>query len=274
MIKEKPGQAGAVCSSCHQAAAGKLKESGSAHKKQPCVSCHRSHPPYGETVFSSCDVCHDPDDDQHFAVNNCQDCHQGHQPLGQDLSTAKNARPACQTCHAEVIAAFEAFPSAHAEQDCNRCHQRHGEALKCADCHEPHSPGMNHADCLNCHSSPHAPGQVAFAGKLPAGFCQSCHAPQVEALATSLAKHNQLTCLDCHQGTHGDRLECSSCHQPPHDPGLHRKFPDCLKCHIDPHNLADWRGSKDAALVNPEAVTTETQKKPAAPDAASSEDVK
>lgn len=272
-IKDKPGQAGAVCAACHQEANQKMQEFGSAHKKQPCVACHQSHPPYGEKVIADCVACHDVDDNSHFAVASCRDCHQGHQPLGHDLAKVENPGAACNACHEEARELFAATPSAHAEQACTSCHQRHGEALKCGDCHEPHSPGMVYADCLNCHSVPHAPNQVAFAEQLPLAFCQSCHADQVDALSANQSKHNQIGCVDCHQGTHGNKADCSSCHEPPHDPGLHQKYPNCLKCHIDPHDLADWQGTPEV-LIAPEANATEVENKPAAPEAASNEGLK
>lgn len=273
MIKDRPSQAGDVCAACHREPVAKMQELGSAHIKQPCITCHQSHPPSDEKVIAACSVCHDGDDNQHFTVENCQQCHLGHQPLGHDLAKAENSRAACQACHEDVIEVFTAIPSAHAEQDCTACHQRHAEAQQCSDCHEAHSPGMSYADCLNCHNTPHAPNQVAFAGKMPKAFCQSCHETQVDALAASKALHSTLSCLDCHEGDHGSTLDCAGCHEPPHDEGLHRKFPDCLKCHIDPHDLADWRGGPQVALVVPGNVTIETEDKIAAP-AASSEDMK
>lgn len=275
MIKDKPGQAEDVCESCHQQATRLLKDQGGPHKKEPCVACHRSHPPYGKEVLPKCGTCHDEDDNDHFAVASCQVCHAGHQPLGHDLSKAKDVNPACRACHSDVAETFAGTPSAHAEQECNSCHPQHGQALKCAECHEPHRQGQKYADCLNCHSAPHAPTQVAFSGVLPAADCLSCHETQVKALAASLAAHNSLSCLECHAGTHGSMLSCSDCHEPPHDPGLHKKFPDCLKCHIDPHDLADWRGGEETAAV-PEAAAqpVEPVEIPAAPEAASNEGVK
>lgn len=281
LIKAKPGQVGPVCVSCHQQAAGTLKKLGTAHKKQPCVSCHQSHPPNGKKVMPNCAICHDEGDQPHFAVANCQGCHSGHQPLGHDLSKAENANPACLSCHQDSAEIFVSAPSAHAEQGCNSCHPQHGAALKCADCHDPHQQGQSYADCLNCHSAPHAPKQIAFAGDLPAAFCQSCHADQVAGLAASKAAHNSLSCIECHSGDHGSMLDCASCHEPPHDPGLHSKFPNCLKCHIDPHDLADWRGGDSGTTVPPapqptqESITpVNPDEVPAAPEAARSEGVK
>jgi predicted CXXCH cytochrome family protein len=273
-IKDTPRQAGAVCVSCHQEPAGRLKEQGAAHKKLPCISCHRSHPPHGKHNIATCDVCHDEDDNRHFAVKQCQGCHRGHQPLEDDLSKAENVSAACNACHAEVVETFAKSPSKHAEQACNSCHLQHKQAQKCSDCHEPHGPEMTEADCLSCHKAPHAPAQVVFAGTLPSGFCQSCHAAQVDSLTTSPAGHNTLACVDCHQGNHGSSLDCSSCHEQPHDPGLHSKYPDCLKCHNDPHDLADWQGGEETAVVAPATQADEPDGISAVPGAVTSEDVK
>jgi predicted CXXCH cytochrome family protein len=188
----------------------------------------------------NCNSCHDKDE-PHFAGDNCQDCHAGHDPLGHDLSKAKNANPACLACHEETKDSFAVAPSAHAEQGCNSCHPQHGKAQQCLDCHDPHEKGQANADCRTCHSVAHAPTAVAFETELPKKFCRSCHAEQVDALAASQEAHNELSCVACHGGEHGSKLECSSCHEPPHDPGLHEKFPDCMTCHGDPHDLADWR---------------------------------
>lgn len=274
VIKERPAQAQAICAACHQQAAGKLAEFGAAHQKQTCVSCHPSHPPYGQQVIPACAACHEPGDRQHFSIAGCQDCHQGHQPLGHDLGKADGDQSACQDCHFEVLKLFANAPGQHAEQPCNSCHQRHGESLACSDCHQPHGQGSAAGDCQVCHQAPHAPGRVVFFAALPADLCQSCHAQQVESLATGLTAHGKLNCIDCHQGEHGSKLDCFDCHQPPHDSGLHSKFPDCLKCHSDPHDLADWQSRKpESALIEgvPATETLEVDDRPAAVEAVSSE---
>ncbi len=278
-IKTRPRQVEAVCVSCHQEPAEKLKQQGGAHKKKVCISCHVSHPPYGEKVLPACSSCHDPDDNDHFAAADCQSCHLAHQPLDRDMSQAENSAPVCLTCHAEVAETFSAMRSAHAGENCSSCHPQHGGAMSCNDCHEPHQSGQSYTDCLNCHSVPHAPNQVAFNEELPATYCQSCHATQVDVLASGETAHSELTCIECHAGEHGSALDCSSCHEPPHDAGLHEKYPDCLKCHIDPHDLADWRGGEDdtgASASGEDAVpvTVETENIPVATEAADGEDVK
>ncbi len=273
LIKEKPGQAGKVCAGCHQDASSKMKTAGGAHNKQPCVSCHQAHPPAEERVMPACSICHGGDDNAHFAVENCAECHQAHQPLGHDLSKVSDAKPACQACHAEVATTFASQPSAHAEQDCTQCHLKHGEAQQCGDCHDPHSQDMKYADCLNCHRAPHAPMQIAFAGEMPSNFCQSCHSDQVEALAATPTKHGELACVECHLGDHGAKANCVDCHELPHEPALHKKFPDCLKCHIDPHDLADWRGGEQAK-IKPPALIISIDNQPAKKETTSSEDVK
>ena len=269
MIKARPTQSGPVCASCHADATGLLTEKGGKHSKQPCISCHRTHPPFGDDVIPSCTSCHEPEDDTHYTVGNCQQCHLAHHTLDRDLSKAENVKPACQSCHTDVQETFATTPSLHAEQDCNSCHPQHGQAMQCAECHEPHSPGMDYAACLSCHSAPHAPTTVAFNAPLPADHCSSCHSDQVDALAASKAAHSALNCVECHQGDHGSTQSCVDCHDYPHDDGLHKKFPDCLKCHNDPHDLADWRGKPVETAPAPEVI--ESTDNPAAPEAASNE---
>lgn len=270
MIKARPTQSGPVCASCHSDATGLLKEHGGKHGKQPCISCHRTHPPFGEDVIPQCASCHEPEDNAHYAVGDCQQCHLAHHTLDRDLSKVENSKPACSSCHTDVMETFAATPSMHADQDCVSCHPQHGKAMQCAECHEPHNPGQKYADCLSCHSAPHAPTQVAFDAPLPAAHCSSCHADQVDLLAASKSAHGGMNCVDCHQGSHGSATGCVDCHELPHDAGLHKKFPDCLTCHNDPHDLADWRGKPAEPEVTPELEQTEPIANPQT-DAASSE---
>jgi hypothetical protein len=271
MIKARPTQAGPVCASCHEDATANLQANGAKHSKQPCISCHRTHPPFGEDVIPSCVSCHEPDEDRHFTVGNCEQCHQAHEPLGRDLSKAENVNPACESCHSVVAETFATTPNLHAEQDCNSCHPKHAVAQKCAECHEPHTPDMDYAACLSCHNAPHAPNVVAFGASIPSGHCQSCHSDQVEALAASEAAHNQINCVECHGGDHGNAMLCVDCHEQPHDEGLHQKFPDCLTCHGDPHDLADWRAQPEEQQPVPEEQPEDAIDNPAAEPAASSE---
>jgi len=273
MIKARPTQAGPVCASCHQDATDLLADKGGKHKKQPCISCHRTHPPFGEDVIPSCVSCHEEQDEPHFAAGNCEQCHQAHDPLDRDLSKAQSTKTACAACHADVSAVFVETPSRHAQQDCTSCHPKHAVVQQCSECHEPHGPQMDATSCFSCHSAAHAPNIVVFSEALPAGYCQSCHADQVTALATSEAAHSQVNCIECHGGKHGFAMTCNDCHGQPHEAGLHKKYPDCLKCHIDPHALADWRAEPEesAAPAPPEAVPALQMSTPDASDASITE---
>lgn len=261
-IKDKPGQVQAVCVSCHQDPATKLSKHGGKHKKQSCIACHHSHPPHGKEVMPDCTMCHDEDKNLHYQAGNCDACHQGHQPLGHDLSKAANSAPACLACHEDVGETFTATPSAHARQNCIACHPQHGEAQKCTACHQGHYDGQTDEQCLSCHTLAHAPNQVAVNAEESAATCVACHKDQVTALATGHNGHSKLNCGACHAGTHGAALTCAACHELPHDPGLHRKYPDCLTCHIDPHALAEWRVEDTAST--PDSRTEEPAANPAA----------
>ncbi|MEJ2200630.1 MAG: cytochrome c3 family protein, partial [Desulfuromonadaceae bacterium] len=231
----------AHCSSCHQDVATRITNQGGAHQSEiNCVSCHKAHPPQEEKVIPACGLCHAPEDGDHYQVTGCAACHDPHAPLELDFSKTEQARPACLSCHGEVDQAMLAAPSKHLEVDCSRCHPDHGAKKGCDSCHQPHAPEMTTPDCLACHPA-HTPNRMELGSDLNPAYCSACHGDVAELLAATQAKHQELTCLSCHQGEHGSAMACVDCHGEPHEPGLHSKFPNCLKCHENPHALANWR---------------------------------
>jgi predicted CXXCH cytochrome family protein len=231
----------AHCSSCHGEVAKTIEDKGMAHKTAvTCVDCHKAHPPQTDGVMPECAACHDPKDNSHYQVGGCVTCHDPHAPLELDFSQAKETRAACIGCHGDINQAMQARPSKHLEVDCALCHPTHGGKQACVECHAPHSPEMTSADCLVCHPA-HTPTQMNFTDGLPSIHCAACHGEVSAMLAASPAKHRELDCVTCHQGTHGSAMSCEDCHGQPHEAGLHSKFPDCLKCHTNPHNLANWK---------------------------------
>lgn len=227
-----------LCSACHADEVAALNTNGEAHAADiACIDCHQNHPPASAGVIPVCADCHAPGDSPHFKVENCTSCHNPHEPLQMDLSKVSPIKPVCLTCHAEPGHAMKKYPSAHAEMDCNECHQKHGEFQQCLECHSGHSDDMVYQDCLRCHQ-PHQPTHLEF---LPSGveskLCGSCHKGQLKKLTANTSNHAKLQCIYCHKRTHKVILSCDNCHGQPHDSSIHQKFPECSTCHKGPHNL-------------------------------------
>ncbi len=231
------------CLKCHFKEAQTVAGQESAHKNDiGCLDCHVSHPPEGEVVIPECSTCHDPDDQAHFGLQNCQGCHNPHAPLVSDFSALDgNGRPACITCHDDIEKQLTDMPSAHGEQDCTECHQQHGlgegQFQTCVDCHDKHSEDMEFKDCLSCHK-PHQPTAYDWNADINGKFCAACHEEIVQNFTDNGAAHSEnLSCTECH-AQHPPRKEhvipsCADCH----DPGDNEHFAagNCTGCH-NPHS--------------------------------------
>lgn len=229
---------GALCSACHADEVSTLNAQGGAHASDiTCQECHQRHPPAEKDVIPSCADCHDPDDSAHYKIDNCSACHNPHKPMDIDLSAVSPIKPVCLSCHTTPGVHMERHPSAHAEMDCNECHQQHGEYQECLECHSGHSDAMNYADCLRCHQ-PHEPTHLQFgvSGVKPK-LCGSCHSGQHQQLKDNPSRHAELQCIYCHKRTHKVILSCDNCHGQPHDSSIHQQFSECSTCHKGPHNL-------------------------------------
>lgn len=228
------------CVKCHIGIVKDLDANGASHKDLGCSECHQEHPPTGKNAIPKCSSCHDPGENDHFAVKNCTTCHNPHHPLNVDFTNIDAAKPVCATCHADKISEMKTHPSAHSEQDCNSCHMKHGlgkgESSNCLDCHDPHADNMKVADCTKCHK-PHSPKEVTY-GDVPNQLCAACHDQEASDLAATKTKHHEQACSDCHPEKHKNIMQCTECHDTPHGEFIHKKFPKCLDCHRDPHNLA------------------------------------
>lgn len=228
---------GKYCGLCHEDIVTSYTEHGGIHKqKLDCVNCHKQHPPREQEVIPSCNDCHKKASNVHFTVEGCVKCHNPHEVAKLDISHVDNVKPACVSCHPTPGKLMEESPSGHSEQDCNSCHQEHGEFMECSECHEPHSESMQYSDCLMCHEH-HRPSLLEINKKTPSVLCGSCHQDQNESLEKNSTLHGKLTCVYCHRRKHGIILECVTCHGRPHPAMVHRKFPDCHQCHGNPHNL-------------------------------------
>lgn len=252
------------CQGCHTQQTALLEAKGAGHKKVNCTGCHKGHPPRGKDVIPECVDCHRPGRNKHFRIQGCALCHSAHAPGELDFVRPGVAAPACASCHGAQFKEMASNPSAHSRLDCSACHPNHGRAKTCLECHSPHSGQMIQQNCTECHR-PHKPLEVLLDKGLDGKLCSACHQDQSRSLGNSRARHNRLNCVDCHFGRHGEKLGCETCHVPPHEAGLHNRYPDCLSCHIDPHDLAV---KKPAATAAPKPQPSEP---PAAASAAGGE---
>ncbi len=140
--------------------------------------------------------------------------------------------------------------------DCIKCHPtvveqnmkdggKHKTAVSCLDCHRGHPPmvpkekiipkcsqchkGKPHFElknCLGCHTNPHTPLKITFAGDITKP-CLTCHAAQGKELKAHPSEHTKLACTECHD-VHKKIPNCLDCHDP-HLQG--QKMKDCLECH-------------------------------------------
>ncbi len=235
----------ADCVKCHNNEVATLQGQESSHKNDiGCFDCHDGHPPASKAVLPRCSRCHSPDDSKHFALSGCKKCHNPHAPLVTDFTALDNPKPVCVTCHDGPGKDFAGFPSAHSEQDCSNCHEKHGlgegKSYTCLDCHEKHSPELELSDCVICHK-PHKPSAYIWSRDLPGDYCAACHKDVVQKFRTR-------------GGPHLEKLDCVKCHlrHPPHEKDV---IPSCNKCHLkkkkrhftienctkchNPHALAD-----------------------------------
>ena len=231
---------GLLCSACHAEEVKALNTQGAAHASDlHCSECHQHHPPAAEGVIPACADCHDPGKNSHFKLDNCAACHNPHAPLEINFSGISPVKPVCLSCHATPGRQMEHHLSAHAEMDCNECHQQHGDFQECLECHSGHSAEMNYADCLRCHQ-PHSPSYLQFgASGVKSKLCGSCHQEQFTQLSSNTSQHAELECIFCHKRTHKVILSCDNCHGQPHDSSVHQQFNNCSKCHKGPHNLCN-----------------------------------
>ena len=165
------------------------------HARLPCLLCHRrdSNSPRPQL----------PGKSGHLP---CAGCH------AQQFSNAES--PICTICHTDVkTGAVKSFPplkSFTMKFD----HSRHVKmtGVSCATCHRPARGGVAlsipatfnaHTTCYTCHSP------RAQSGGRDISSCGTCHQPgrftrtpqfaQAFRVGFSHAKHQKLTCTECHQ---------------------------------------------------------------------------
>ena len=139
----------------------------------------------------------------------------------------------CIKCHPAVVKKNMENGAKHrTEVACKDCHRGHPPMVpkekiipKCSQCHQgkPHYKLQN---CLGCHTDPHTPLNITFAGDITKP-CLTCHAAQGKELQAHPSAHTKLACTECHD-VHKKIPNCLDCHDA-HVEG--QKMKDCLACH-------------------------------------------
>ena len=225
------------CIKCHVTIVTQVDEDGAKHKSElSCLECHaNTHPPGVEkgSMIPLCSNCHEGK--PHYSLENCLACHSNpHQPL--NIILEGDLKPACQTCHPQVVQEVDSHPSAHAEVDCSFCHDKHGYKPDCLDCHEPHAAGQKFADCVTCHQV-HQPLTLALGEEIPNKDCGACHEDVRSTLEAGSSKHAGFMCVFCHADKHAVVPQCQDCHGEPHNKAMLSKFANCNDCHQSAHSL-------------------------------------
>lgn len=222
------------CIKCHKNPPRDIESNGGKHKTSvSCLDCHEGHRPASKDNIPQCSNCHEGE--AHFELEGCLSCHTNpHTPL--NITLAGDLIAPCLTCHTEQIEQLKAHPSAHTQQSCTFCHDKHGYKPECFNCHDAHREGQVMQDCVTCHQV-HMPLDVTYPEDTASDNCGACHDGPYELLKASPAKHSALTCAYCHQAKHKMIPKCQDCHGAPHPAGIMNKFPNCGDCHGSPHNL-------------------------------------
>jgi len=276
---EHRGQVGTNCQSCHTAARWKpapgfehTRTAFPLRGKHATVACAKCHPTLNDEDAESAGVLK-PASAQFMEMKpidhqTCASCH-------ADPHDGKLG-PACANCHSEtswrsVVVKRDAEPSFHEN---TRFPLRGGHiGVACRSCHGPF-PGQRaryqnlpFSRCSDCHQDAHV-GQLAAAGRKPAGDCERCHdvngfAParfELEQHANTAfpleGAHAATACRDCHalddrlaarvpaavrrllRGAHRP-LEISLAVLRPRE-----RPDDCAGCHADPHGGQFLQGAQ------------------------------
>ena len=173
----------------------KFQHSSQNHARLPCLLCHRREGNSSQPVL--------PGGNKHLP---CAGCH------AQQFSNSDS--PICTICHTDVksgaVKAFPRMKSFRMKFD----HARHVnmESVSCATCHSPARGGVAlsipatfaaHNTCYRCHTP-----KAQSAGR-DISSCGTCHQlggysrtpvfTQAYRVSFSHAKHQKMTCNECHQ---------------------------------------------------------------------------
>ena len=238
--KLKPGAAGDLCLTCHEAFQEKMKL---RHIHTPisegqCSECHNPHASNHGDLLSTdpqlvCLTCHDdllPEAatsvHEVVAEGNCTMCHDPHASKVRDLLTA-SGEELCFSCHGDIEKAVKESSVVHdpAGEGCSDCHDPHASAkgpsllvgsepALCLDCHDAADPDFKkgHLDypvttatCSVCHD-PHGSNQSALLkdnvhNPVAKRMCGQCHKGDAPAGTIPAAGGGMETCSECHKKT-------------------------------------------------------------------------
>ncbi|HET6854393.1 MAG TPA: cytochrome c3 family protein [Pyrinomonadaceae bacterium] len=223
----------------------KFQHSSRNHSRLPCLLCHRRDSNSARPQL--------PGSSQHLP---CAGCH------AQQFSNTDS--PICTICHTDVkLGALKSFPrlqSFRMKFD-HSLHLKMG-SVNCATCHRPARGGVAlsipagfdaHTTCYRCHTP------RAQSGGRDISSCGTCHQlggyartpqfAQAFRVSFSHAKHQKITCNECHQVRAGmpqrrqvtaptplnhhareDSFSCMSCHNGKRAFGGD-DFSACKRCH-------------------------------------------
>ncbi len=224
---------------------GKFQHSSRNHSRLPCLLCHRRE--------SNAPIPKRPGGSGHLP---CAGCH------AQQFANSDS--PICTICHTDVKSgALKSFPRLQSFR-MKFDHSRHLKlgSVSCATCHRPSRGGVAlsipsgfnaHATCYRCHTP------RAESGGRDISSCGTCHQlggysrtpefAQAFRVGFSHAKHQKVTCNNCHQvragmpqrrqvtapeplnhHATGRALSCMSCHDGKRAFGGD-DFSVCKRCH-------------------------------------------
>lgn len=240
--QEVPEMTTLECAKCHRQAFKTIRDQGGRHQIA-CQDCHITFHNFQEGLsweerMPACADCHAGVHAGSFPE--CYSCHRNaHAPV-TSLVGADQLAGNCTACHGAAEETLATHTSGHTELGCSECHyDSHGYLPGCTECHpEPHAPYEENSDCTTCHA-PHAPLEITLEEGVANRVCTACHDEVGQRLAQSGKKHQALSCVFCHAGSHGSSATCSECHgEGPHSSELLKKFGECQNCHGDAHGLS------------------------------------
>ena len=261
------------CVACHADVGAQMIEVASLHgsitHNNPNLTCRHCHPDHrgpdaSLTIATGADFPHDAlgfslaghRQTVGGAAFACPDCH------AQSISVFDLQD--CETCHAQIDAAFSQAHLIHYGADCLACHDgvdRFGKSfthngfnfkldgkhaqVNCADCHANSRAAADFAtapaDCYSCHAN-----DDEHNGKFGAD-CASCHNASNWDDATFDHSRSAFPLTGAHE-----RVDCEKCHA---DNQFANTPAQCVNCHADPvfhlglfdsdcascHSTAAWR---------------------------------
>ena len=205
----------------------KFLHSSQNHARLPCLLCHRRD--------SNAAVPKRPGASQHLP---CAGCH------AQQFASSDG--PICTICHADVKSgALKSFPRLRSFR-MKFDHARHMNMgnVSCATCHRPSRGGVAmsipagfnaHTTCYRCHTP------RAQSGGRDISSCGTCHQlggysrtpqfTQAFRVGFSHAKHNKMTCNECHQVRAGMPQRRQVTNPEPLNHHATGRGPSCMTCH-------------------------------------------